>query len=150
MHIRRFELSDAFEVSSLIRRAVVTRDNRNYTLAQIYSFANHCSVETIISELDKKLTFVCVDDGKIVGTATLKGDEISTVFILPEYQGKGLGKKFMKMLENEAVSKGLSKVKLFAVLSAVSFYEMLGYKSVSEEFHCEWGKGIVMEKALAN
>ncbi len=150
MLIRRFRVSDAFEVSSVIRRAVMERDNRNYTLEQLYSIANHYSSENMCSKLDKKFVLVCIDKGKIVGTATLRGDEVMAVFIEPNYQGRGMGIKLMELLESESVKGGLSRVWLVAVLSAVSFYEKLGYSFVSYKTHPDWGKAIMMEKYLNN
>lgn len=148
MLIREFNVSDAFEVSSLIRRSIMERDNRNYNLKQLYSIANYYSADELSSNLDKKKIYVAVENGVIVGTATLRGDEIMAVFILPEFQGVGLGKKFMKILENDALKKGLSLVWLVAVLSAVSFYENLGYSIVKDKIHPDWGKGAFMEKNL--
>jgi len=120
MLLRKFNEFDAFEVSSLIRRAIIYRDNRGYNLGNIYSIANHYSVENILADLSNKIVYVCVDDDKIVGTATLYKDEIMAVFVLPEYQGKGIGKSFMEILEKDALDKGLFKVWLVSTLSAVS------------------------------
>lgn len=146
MIVRSFDKSDAQEVSSIIRRAIMERDNRDYTLEQLYSSANYYSAENICSELNKKITYVCLEADKIKGTATLRRDEIMTVFIDPDCQGKGMGIKLMELLENDAVKKGLSRVWLVAWLSAVSFYQKLGYSFVKYKIHSSWGKGIVMEK----
>lgn len=148
MQIRRFNVSDAFEVSSLIRRSIIYRDNRNYSLNNIYSIANHYCVENICAKLEDKIIYVAIEDEKIIGTATLNKDEIMAVFIDPQSQGKGLGKKFMELLEKDAMNKGLSKVWLVAGLSAVSFYEKIGYKFVSDKFHPEWGRAKYMEKVF--
>ena len=91
---------------------------------------------------------MAIEDEKIIGTATLNKDEIMSVFIDPQSQGKGLGKKFMELLEKDAMNKGLSKVWLVAGLSAVSFYEKIGYNFVSNKFHPEWGEARVMEKVF--
>ncbi len=148
MLVRRFRVSDAFEVSSIIRCAIMERDNRNYTLEQLYSIANYYSADNMCSELDKRINYVCLEDGEIRGTGTLRGDEIMAVFIDPDYQGKGIGIKLMKILENEAVKKGLNRVWLVAVLSAVSFYEKMGYSFIRYKIHLDWGKGVIMEKHL--
>ena len=148
MLIRKFDILDAPEISSVIRRSILNRDNRGYTLEQLYSIANYYCAENLCSELDKKMTYVCVVNGKIVGTATLRIDEIMAVFITPEYQGNGIGKRFMRLLEDEAVKRGLSRVWLVSGLFTVPFYESLGYKFVRKKIHPSWGKASVMEKFL--
>ena len=148
MIMRQFEISDAHEVSSVIRRAIMNGDNRGYSLEHLYSISNHYCAENICSEQDLKTTYVFLDGNIIVGTATLRGDEIMAVFILLEYQGKGIGKKFMNLLEEEAVKKGLSKVWSVSRLPAVSFYRKLEYSFICEKIHSYWGKGFVMEKSL--
>jgi len=148
MHLREFTEKDASEVSSVIRNAIMYRDNRGYTLAQLYAIANHYSSETICSNLQDKKIFVCEENGRIVGTATLNKDELMACFILPEYQGKGIGKKFVKLRENEAKKNGIFRVWLVAALSSYNYYKKLEYSLVSEKNHPSWGKGFIMEKFL--
>ena len=148
MLIRKFRKKDIFQIPSLIRRAIVERDNKNYTKDQIESSASYYGAEKFLEDFSNKTVYVCVDDGKIVGTGTLHKDEIMACFILPEYQGKGIGRELVGILENEAKLKGLLNVWLVAVLSAVGFYEGLGYVKIGEKMHRDWGKGIIMEKAL--
>ena len=149
MLIRTFKIEDAQEVSSVIRRSILYRDNRGYTLEQLYSIANHYSAETLCSDLENKQIFVCEENGKIVGTATLNKDELMTCFIVPEYQNKGIGNKFVKLRENEAVKKGLSRVWLVSSIPSYNYYKKQGYSLVSEKNHPYWGKGFIMEKYLS-
>ena len=148
MEFRLFQRTDAEEISALIRRSIKERDNSEYTLEQIDSLADYYTPDNFCLDRDKKMIYVCVDGSRTVGTATLRDDEVMAVFILPEYQRKGIGTRLMNMLENDAVRGGLYKVWLVAVLPAVDFYEKHGYSFVREKIHPSWGKGIVMEKTL--
>lgn len=147
MLIRKFKDEDADEVSSLIRRALIKRDNRAYSLEQLYSICNYYSADCLRSKSKIAEIYVSIDNGLINGVCMLKGDEL-IIYILPENQRKGLGSKLMLFLENAAISKGLSKAILVAAIPSVEFYKKLGYSFVSEKMHPEWGKGIMMEKKL--
>ena len=148
MDFRLFELKDAFEVSKLIKRSVRIRDNSGYTKEQIDSLADYYSPENFCLDLDKKVIYICAEGNKILGTATLLKDYIMAVFIDPDYQRRGIGKKLMFLLEKYALKKGYSKVWLIANFSAVSFYEKLGYVRIGEKIHPHWGKGVIMEKVI--
>lgn len=148
MLVRRFRSEDLSQIPELIKRAIIERDNHNYTPEQIALSSSYYTAEKFCHDLDKKAVYVCVDENKIVGTGTLYNGEIMACFILPEYQGKGIGKEIVRILEKEAKDSGLEKVWLVSVLSAVKFYEKLGYVFVKEKMHRDWGKGIVMEKIL--
>ena len=43
--------------------------------------------------------------GKIVGTGSIRGNEICRLFILPEYQAKGYGNRLMDLLEDVVFGK---------------------------------------------
>lgn len=146
MQVRKFRKEDISQIPNLIKRAIIERDNHNYTHEQIVLSSSYYTAEKFCEDFDNKIVYVCVDEDKVVGTGTLYKGEIMACFILPEYQGKGIGKEIVMALEKEAIRKGLPKVWLVSVLSAVKFYEKLGYVFVNEKMHRDWGKGMVMEK----
>ncbi len=148
MDFRLFKPEDAQEISPMIHRAVCIRDNTGYTRAQIESLASHYTPENFCKHLNRKVVYVCTKENEIIGTATLRDDEIMAVFIEPEHQGKGIGTCLMDFLEHEAQAKGLERVWLVAGLPAVKFYEKRGYEFVREKMHPFWGRGVVMEKVL--
>ena len=83
--------------------------------------------------------FLVEEDGLKVGTARLRdwGPGIAKaerVAVLPEYRGLGLGQLLMEGLETEARQRGCTEVRLGAQVSAISFYERLGYQVEGEEF----------------
>lgn len=75
----------------------------------------------------------------IVGTARLIDKEMGTgkigrVAVLKEYRGKGLGAKLMRCIEGEASRRGFRRLILEAQVSAIPFYEKLGYVAEGEVF----------------
>lgn len=150
MRLIKFNIDKASEVSSLIRKSIFYRDNRGYTLDQIFSICNHHSVDNLMKDLDKKMGYMCIgENSSIIGVAMLKGDEVTKVFIDPAHQGKGIGRALMNLLEKEATRKELKKVWLISSLPAIDFYKKLGYVILKDYAHPDWGKAVIMEKRLS-
>lgn len=63
--------------------------------------------------------------------ATIKMRQVA---ILPELQGKGLGKKLVRFAENYALNHGYKKMELHARRHAIPFYLAQDYLVVSDEF----------------
>ncbi len=77
-----------------------------------------------------------VCDGKVIGTGRLVGDGamywyLQEIIVLPEYQGKGIGKSIVKRLiehiKSEAVSGTKIEIGLTAVKGKEPFYEKFGF-----------------------
>ena len=63
-----------------------------------------------------------------------KEDEsyIMIVFVLPEYIGKGIGKKIMNALENDEYFLKSKRIEITSSITALGFYKKLGYKHKME------------------
>ena len=59
--------------------------------------------------------------------------QMRQVAVAPEHQGEGIGKILVKEFERVALAKGFFEVELKARLTAVSFYEKLGYAKYGEQ-----------------
>ncbi len=70
-----------------------------------------------------------------VGTGRLTpAGKIGRVAVAQKCRGAGLGRRIMKLLMDEARHRGLTEVRLSAQLSAVPFYEKLGFRAEGEIF----------------
>lgn len=95
-----------------------------------------------------------VKDGQIVGIARLLGDGaiywyINDVWVLPEYQGKGIGRHMVNRLVEYVKETGLPGTSVSLCLMCAKgkegFYEKLGFFRRP----CEWeGAGMEMEIEL--
>ena len=58
-----------------------------------------------------------------------KIDESSlfTIFISPEYQGKGIGRKIIETLEKDEYFLRAKRIEIPASITAVQFYKKMGY-----------------------
>lgn len=81
---------------------------------------------------------LATDDGTPVGTARflVVGDaaKIGRVCVLPDRRGEGIGVALIRAAMAEAKAMGLSRATLGAQVSAIGFYDRLGYTAEGEEF----------------
>lgn len=71
---------------------------------------------------------VLLVDGEVVGVGCADGNHITSVYVLPEHQGKGYGSHILDRLE-ESIAHDHETAVLDASLPAVMFYEHRGYKT---------------------
>lgn len=79
--------------------------------------------------------------------------KLNKIYILPNYKGKGLGKKFISFIENTLIKIGAKALQLNVNRNntATKFYEACGYKIIRKEdipFDNFWMNDFVMEKKL--
>lgn len=105
-------------------------------------------------ETDKRSVHVCASDGNIpVATARAFVTEgqtyaIGRVAVAKPYRKKGVGRFLLQKLEAHLLAMGAKKLTLRAQISAMGFYEKLGYHSVGEETFDEARPHMRMEKLL--
>ena len=73
-------------------------------------------------------------DGEIAGYGYLEGNEIESISIRSDLQGKGIGKKFIQYLCNELYNRGNKEIFLWCVVGnkARKLYDYLGFEEVWE------------------
>lgn len=91
-----------------------------------------------VSDVDDRVTLLTIDQGKVVGVATisgpwnprLKGVGEFVTYIHQDYHGKGLGTFLTKTILEEARRKGFHRVTLHVVadnVPAIKAYERVGF-----------------------
>ncbi|WP_042148929.1 GNAT family N-acetyltransferase [Paucisalibacillus sp. EB02] len=74
--------------------------------------------------------------------------KLERICVLEEHRGKSYGKDVIQAMENEIKKNGCTKAKLNAQTHAETFYEKLGYKTVSGEFLDAGIPHVTMKKSL--
>ena len=82
---------------------------------------------------------VCEIDGEVVGYATMDLDfqrgvaMIGNNAVLPEHQGKGIGKAMQNEINRRMIESGFSKIKVSTLdndVAAQKVYEKLGFEKI--------------------
>lgn len=81
---------------------------------------------------DAKNRYTYFIDDKVVGHGCLEGNEIGSISVRRDMQGKGIGKRFVKYLCNELYNRGNKEIFLWCVVGnkARYLYESLGFEEL--------------------
>ena len=132
--VRKFVNSDADEVSALIIRTLRTTNVKDYSEEFIENDVKNFTPEGVLQRASWTHFYVICDGNTIVGCGAIgpywgKEDESSlfNIFVLPEYQGKGVGRKIIETLEQDEFFLRAKRVEIPASITACDFYRKLGY-----------------------
>lgn len=81
-------------------------------------------------ERNKNQVYLLMDGEQIAASVVVGKDSIEDVFVVPEYQGKGLGRKLMWFALNKAIDNGSRHIALSAIewnTRALRLYESVGF-----------------------
>lgn len=134
MEIRRFKEKDAQEVSALIARTLRTTNIRDYSPEFIEQEVSVFTPDYIGWRASWTHFYVVCDGGKIIGCGAIGpywGSEtessLFTVFVLPEYQDRGIGRKIVETLEQDEYALRAKRIEIPASITACEFYRKMGY-----------------------
>ena len=132
--VRRFEETDAEEVHNLIIRNFKEVNVKDYGEKAISELVRTHDVEWLRNIANYANMYVFLQEKKIVGTGSISsfwGSEtesiILTVFVLPEYHGKGIGRKIIQTLEQDELFLQAERIEIPASITGAEFYRKLGY-----------------------
>ncbi len=148
MKIRKARLEDAVKISNLIRKCLNEVNAKSYPKKAIKKLCNFFKPSLIIRNLGDRDVFVAIEDGNVLGTASLKGDTVFTVFVNPKIHGKGIGTRLMDKIEELAGKRKYKLIKVPSSLNAFEFYKKRGYKKIKIIRSKDDGDTIKMEKKL--
>lgn len=133
MSIKLAQQSDIDIVKDITHTTIKEIYPHYYSNGAVAFFLNHHNVENIKNDISSQNVFLCYDlEQNVVGTVTIKKNEICRIFVLPKYQGNGYGKELLEYAET-SIKKYYDEIILDASLSAKSIYLKRGYKEI--EYH---------------
>jgi len=145
--VRRAQARDASDISRVIIRALRETNAKDYTpdiIARVELSFDPAAVEQLIG---RRTVFVGLVGDRIVGTGSLDGDIVRTMFVCPDMQGRGIGRSLLCAIEAAARERQIAVLTVPASVSAESFYARLGFKAVRDAYY-DAERTIIMERAL--
>ncbi|MCW2118838.1 GNAT family N-acetyltransferase [Flavobacterium sp. 7A] len=137
----------AYQVWPVAYGEILSKEQMVYMLESFYSIA------TLSDNYDKGCHFILAKEGDaVLGFAgfehfdVLERTKIHKIYLLPESQGKGVGKLLVDYIGTRAIEKQFETLLLHVnrFNKALGFYEKLGFKII-EEVDIEIGNGYLME-----
>ena len=134
MEIRRFKDEDAQAVSEVIRTTIRISNTKDYPAELMDELIASETPEAVLQRASWTHFYVACDEGKIIGCGAIgpywgKEDESSlfTIFVLPEYQGKGVGRSIVEVLEKDEYFIRAKRIEIPASITGVPFDLKMGY-----------------------
>lgn len=146
--IRTATPDDATAISQVVLLALAESNARDYPPAVIASVQANFGPEQLRGLLAAREVLVAEEAGCVIGTASLDGDVVRTVFVAPGAQGLGVGRRLMEQVEALARERGVAVLKVPSSITAEGFYAGLGFQAVQQIIRGE-ERTIVMERSLA-
>ena len=134
MRIRRFEAADAPVVSELIQTTMRVSNAKDYPPELLAGVIARPRPEDVLERAGWTHFYVAVEGGRIVGCGAIGpywGSEtessLFSIFVLPECQGRGVGRAVIEALERDDFFLRARRVEIPASITAVEFYKKMGY-----------------------
>ena len=134
MEIRRFQPEDAIETARVIAKTLTISNSKDYSREYIDSAIGSISADILRERANDEHMYVACDDSRIIGCGAVAGywgsiteSILLTIFVLPEYQGKGVGKRIIQTLEQDEFFLRAKRIEIPASITAVEFYKKMGY-----------------------
>lgn len=135
MIIRRFCEADAEQVSVLIIHTLQTSNSKDYSAEIINVLEKKMQPAGVLERAGWTHFYVAEENGDIIGCGAIGpywGGETESslfnIFVLPECQGKGVGRKIIETLERDEYFLRAERVEVPASITGVGFYRKLGYE----------------------
>ncbi len=132
--VRRIEESDAKAVSDLIRTTISISNKKDYPAELMVQLIEIETPEHVLQRASWTHFYIVLDGSATVGCGAIgpywgKEDESSlfTIFVHPDYKGKGVGRLIMQTLENDEFFLRAKRIEIPASITGVPFYLKMGY-----------------------
>jgi len=110
------------------------------------------TLDQVIEEYHKGVILKAEQDDKIIGSVRAYAKEktvyIGKLMVLPEYQGKGAGKRLLSAIENEFPNMRFELYTAFKSDRNLHLYKTSGYKRFKEETDDAGIRFVYFEKSL--
>jgi GNAT superfamily N-acetyltransferase len=132
--IRPYKIGDETGISELIAYTLRISNQKDYSSEYIEKTIEEHSPEFFLKREKEAHFYVVCDRRKIIGCGGITGywgsiteSYLLSIFVLPEYQGRGLGKKIIEILESDYYFKRAWRTEVGSSSTAVGFYQKMGY-----------------------
>ncbi|CAN5869297.1 hypothetical protein BH11PSE3_BH11PSE3_08380 [soil metagenome] len=133
MTIRQATRDDAAAISALIRHTVRRSNAVDYSPEVIELIVANFTADKVTERMAARDVYICQIGRRIVGTVSLAGDRLHSMFVDPDAQRTGIGSQLVAHLEAHARKSSVRDIRLSSSLTARDFYEKLGYRVLGFE-----------------
>lgn len=147
IEVRPARLADADAISRVVLAALRISNARDYPASVIERVQSSFSPAAVERLMQQRRVFVASEGNVVVGTASLEGEVVRSVFVDPDRHRQGVGRLLMAELEVVVRKAGAVRMVVPSSLTARGFYLALGFNVVREHLEGE-ERTLVMERQL--
>ncbi len=125
--IRLAEMKDLENILQITRDTISKIYSHYYAEGVVDFFLQHHSRKNVLSDIEDEIVWLLEEEGKPVGTVTIKENAVNRLFVLPQYQSRGYGSQLMDFAEDK-IAENYSHVHIDSSLAAKEMYLKRGYK----------------------
>ncbi|EFF83972.1 acetyltransferase, GNAT family [Acinetobacter haemolyticus ATCC 19194] len=142
---------DSKEILNVIKQSIescsLDHDNNQNVIDE---WLSNKTEENIINWINNSYSYMYKKDNKIVGFILMsKGGVILLNYVLPDYQGDGIGSAMVDFIISLSSSYQIDKIKLESTLTARKFYESKEFVILEETYEHEKLISFKMERRLS-
>ena len=134
MEIRRMTEADAQAVSDLIVRTLRVSNAKDYPAEMLEGIVRQMQPRDILERASWTHFYVAEENGGIAGCGAIgpywgseEESSLFTIFVAPECQGRGIGRKIVETLEADPFALRARRIEIPASITGLAFYQKLGY-----------------------
>jgi len=128
--IRKALVKDTQEIIKVINESVLATHTKLYPKKDIQETLDNYTEEKVNHYIKEYDYFVTECKKEIVGCVLAKENKMRSLYVLPSFMGKGIGRKLVEKAEESVKSRGYDEIYLWSSLVAHDFYKHMGYKDV--------------------
>lgn len=134
--VRRFLNTDAELVAQLIAKTMKTTNIKDYSMEYIENDLKSLQANDVIERAEQFHCYVIEnsDNYQIIGVGSIgpfwgsqSESSLFNIFVDPDYQGHGLGRKIIETLETDEYFLRASRIEIPASKTTLHFYQKMGY-----------------------
>lgn len=156
VEVTGYDNRDAKRLSEIITRNLLEINIVDYELDEMVEMAKGFQPDDIQRIMRKRHAYVAKVEGYVVGTGgitnSFSNNEreywVLTVFVDPDFHGKGIGRKIMERLEEKVDELGGGKMIIPSSITSHKFYYNLGYRYIGGTAVINENKQYMLEKRL--
>jgi len=122
--------TDVEAVVALRRESILAIKAGAFSRSELRQWAALTRATPMLQRIQDDCVLVAEHEGRLLASNGLDLDrqEMVALFVSPQGQGRGLGRKMVNAIERLAVRYGLLELRVCAVRSAIEFYTACGYQ----------------------
>jgi GNAT superfamily N-acetyltransferase len=135
VNVRPYEPRDIAVIARLFTETVRSIDTGDYSPEQLAVWApDPPDIEHWRRWLSERIVFVAENDSEIVGFATFEPDgHLDYIYAHRRFQRKGVASALFQCIEQEAISRGLTRIFAEASITARPFFESVGFRLIASQ-----------------